>query len=973
MPPHPFTGRSRPVFRRVRSIHAFFLLLAFLASAIAGCNLRPEPAPSDFRYSTGFPHDRSRLTPDPAIRYGRLNNGVRYVLMHNETPKNRVSLHLVVQVGSYHEAKGEEGLAHFLEHMAFNGSRHFPPGRLVKYFQEIGMDFGGDANAHTGFYETVYDVDLPGGEASRLADGLLVLRDYAGELLLLPEEIGRERNVVLSEMRDRDSAGYRTFVRTFQFELPEARISRRMPIGLTESLNAVDRNLMARFYDAWYRPERMILILAGDTDIDAAETLIRERFGDLTARAAPRPVPEFGPVRHHGLRFFHHYEAESGQTEVSIQVVTGNEPEPDSLELETRELTQDLADTMLQHRLTRIISTGDAPLTEAHAGSGIFLRRVKYAAISGNCAPDQWAPALTILENELRRALEFGFARPELDRAKAEWKHRLEENLKTAATRESAGLTRLIRRHLSANRVLQSPRQEWEQYMPVLKRIRLADVNAAFRAAWSPDPDHRLIQVTGNADLAAGTGGGGPEALIHSVYERARKQPVSPPETAEAGDFPYLPAPAAFGVVVSRTEVPDTGILLVDFENGLRLNIKSTPYQKNQVMIRLNFGRGRAGLSRHDTAVAAVADGVINGSGTGARTVDELEAALAGHGISLYFSTKRGEWRFSGGSTTDELGLLLELLRTRLADPAFRPEALKLARDRFVRKASDAMRTVDGVMSAAGVRFLAGGDPRFGMPDAQAVARLTVADIQRVLGPDFASAGLELSVVGDVDPEEVIRLTAASLGALPSRDPRPRGMAPALFFPAGDRMDLSVDSRIDKGLVQLSWPTGDIRDIGRSRRLSLLGHVFSDRMREEIRENMGAAYSPAAFHQAGWIYDGNGALHARVTLNPEDADRVAAAIRSIAADLAAGHITEEEVNRARRPVLNGIKKMRGTNEYWMSIVLSGCARHPEQLDWSRTIEADYAAITAEELKFRAAHFLKPDTAAEIRILPNKAP
>ncbi|OQW97771.1 MAG: hypothetical protein BWK74_05845, partial [Desulfobacteraceae bacterium A6] len=180
---------------------------------------------------SSWPHEESDLKPDPSVIYGRLTNGFRYILMKNHEPKDRVNIRLNVQAGSMQEEDGEEGLAHYLEHILFCGSTHFDPGELVKYFQDMGMQFGPDANAHTGFYETVYDILLPDGEKESLDKGLLIVEDFAGGALLLDSEVERERKVVIAEKRSRDSSSYRTIVSTMKFKFPDATVSRRFPIG----------------------------------------------------------------------------------------------------------------------------------------------------------------------------------------------------------------------------------------------------------------------------------------------------------------------------------------------------------------------------------------------------------------------------------------------------------------------------------------------------------------------------------------------------------------------------------------------------------------------------------------------------------------------------------------------------------------------------------------------------------------------
>ena len=245
-----------------------------------------------------WPHEESDLKSDPMVVYGRFENGFRYALMENHEPKNRVNIRLVVQAGSMHEEDREEGLAHYLEHMLFNGSTHFKPGELVKYFQDLGMQFGHDANARTGFYETVYDIVLPDGKRESLDKGFLIAQDYAKGALLLDSEVEREKKVVLAKKRSRDSSSYRTYISEMKFKFPGAAISKRIPIGETAALEKMTSKKLKDFYDAWYRPENIILVVVGDFDQKTAVSLVRERFQKLSARAPPRPAPSFGDIKH---------------------------------------------------------------------------------------------------------------------------------------------------------------------------------------------------------------------------------------------------------------------------------------------------------------------------------------------------------------------------------------------------------------------------------------------------------------------------------------------------------------------------------------------------------------------------------------------------------------------------------------------------------------------------------------------------
>lgn len=204
--------------------------------------------------SRGWPHDGSDLRPDPAVHFGTLDNGLRYVILPNREPADRVGLYLNIQAGSLHESDSQRGYAHFLEHMLFNGTENYPPGTLVEYFQSIGMGFGSDTNAHTNFHETVYRLLLPDGSEKNLREGLLVMADYARGALLLESEVERERGIILAEKRSRDSAGYRLYEKRMRFSFAGTRVAERFPIGTEEALRKADAAGLRSFYDSWYRP-----------------------------------------------------------------------------------------------------------------------------------------------------------------------------------------------------------------------------------------------------------------------------------------------------------------------------------------------------------------------------------------------------------------------------------------------------------------------------------------------------------------------------------------------------------------------------------------------------------------------------------------------------------------------------------------------------------------------------------------------
>lgn len=937
---------------------------AITAPTASTISARPE----DRSYPiAAWPQEQSDLAPDPAISFGRLANGFRYLLMHNQRPQDRVSIHLLIRAGSLNETDQQQGLAHFLEHMLFNGSTHFPPGELVRYFQSIGMAFGNDANAHTGFDETVYDLVLPAGDKENLQKGLLVMRDYAMGALLLEEEVKRESGVILAEMRSRDSADYRTFKEKLNFELPDHLISRRLPIGTVDVIKETDRARLKTFYDGWYRPEQMVLIMVGDFSVAMAEGLVEEQFSGFTARAPLPDAPETGTVEHEGLKAFYHHEPGQAGTTVGIEVLRPYHPVPDSLSLRRRKMVQDLADQIVQNRLDSRLKSTSAPYTSAVVGSGVYLNRIRYAEVSADSGADHWRQTLAVLEQELRRARLFGFTDAELTRVKKEWRKRLDNAVKEAPTRNSTTLARQIIRDLAADRVIQSPEQKQRNLAPMIDSVDLEQVHQAFQENWPES--HRLVTVTGNADLTRKSSKT-PEERIQDAFLDAAEAVVHRPASEKVASFPYLPEPESAGTITSRQVVKDLGITRIAFDNGIRLNLKRTDFKTNEVLATLIFGHGQSAEPAALPGLSLLAESTVNESGLGAMDTDELERALAGGSTTVDFKIAEAHFGFSIESVSGEVELMFQLLRAHLIDPGFREDALVLVRERLRQDYQSYTRSVEGVMRTVGLRLLAGGDSRFGMPPFDRLQAIDLDAIRRWIAPQLASAPLEMSIVGDIDENEVIQLAGRYLGSLPNRSrdlQSPRDDLPVV--PVGNAYRLDVDTQIPKALVVAAWKTEDFWNIRRTRRLSVLADIFSERLRERIREKLGASYSPYAFNRASRAYPGYGVFQAYVNVAPDQTDSVLTEVDAIARDLAINGVATDALARAVDPILTSIKELRQSNGYWLNSVMTGSERHPQQLEWANSFASDYAAITAEEVSALAGTYLTEARSASIIIQP----
>ncbi|MFH1156513.1 MAG: insulinase family protein [Pseudomonadota bacterium] len=938
-------------------------LVLLVVSIIGACTSHPPVNPGVIGDS---PAVRDILPQDPALVTGRLANGFRYVFLVNKTPESRVSMHLDVQAGSMDETDQELGVAHFLEHMVFNGSTHFKPGELVEYFQSIGMQFGPDANAHTSFFETVYDVLLPHGDRKSMEKGMVVLDDYARGALLSQDEVNRERGVILAEKRDRDSVSYRTFARTLAFELPGSRIPQRLPIGDEKVIQAADSSLLRGFYGRCYRPDRLLLVLVGDFDPDIARELAEKQFSQMGSNNEKQAVPDNMLIAHQGTKPFYHYEPEAGKTDVTIETVIQKEVAENTRSALEEKVKRQLAEGMVQHRLDRILRSPGSSFSDAGIFSGQFLKDIQFATITAESSPERWAETLSLLEKTLRQALEYGFAESEFSRVKADFVNSLDTAVKEASTRKSTNLAREIITTINRGGVFQSPTQEQDLLKPFVMGLTLEDVLTAFREIWSAG--HRLVLVTGNEALA--DSGQTPESRIERVFAASQNQTVAAYAADDEAVFPYLPEPSGEGRIVSRETVPDLGVSVIDFENHVRLNVKQTDYKKGEFSVRITFGDGRKGEPASMPGLSSVGASVINESGLGKLDKSQLEQALAGKTVSLTFAVDEDQFVFSGDCDPDEVKTLFQLARTFFLDPGFRVDALDLARTRYGQMYQTLLRTPEGMLKLRGEKFLASGDTRFGLPDMSSVETVSLDNVKEWLLPYFNNSPIEVSVVGDVEPDRVVKAVGRYLGTLPDRALAKTDAQNRIpVFPEGKSLVLGMDTKIDKTFIDLGFPTDDFWDISRTRRLNILASILSERMRLVVREKLGAAYSPFAYNEPSRAYEGYGVLHMVVSVAPNEVDAVSGAMYAIVQDLVSKGVGQKELELALEPVLTHLKDVRRTNSYWLNSVLSGSWKHPESFDWSRKMQDDYASISRGEITRLALQYLKRDHSAIIVVKP----
>lgn len=926
----------------------------------------PAPAPAvELPTGYAFVHEVTDLPADPDIIYGQLENGLRYAVRANQTPANVASVRMVFNMGSLGEADDQRGLAHFIEHMAFNGSTEVPEGEMVPLLERYGLQFGPDTNAFTG-YETVgYQLDLPDAGAEAVDTALFLMRQTASELLLDPEAIDRERGVVLSEARVRNVPIRRWNNALWRFRLPDTLVPDRDAIGTTEVLETAQRERFVDYYEHFYTPERGMIVVVGDVDTQAVIAEIEARFADWQGIENARPDPDLGTVatdRPISAGYFHDPEL---YTIFTVDAVRPHQPVLDSAATRFENNLANIGDAILSRRFATLTSSGTSPLIQAAANRSTDFGIADRASLLAIARPERWEEGVATVEQELRRALEYGFTQAELDEQVANLHTALRDGAEQAGTRPSSSLSDQIWGNWRSDQVLTTPQSMLERFEATLPQVTPQAVSDAFSARWGGvEP---LLFLATSVELED------PESRLIDVWQASAQEAVEAPEDHGPLEFAYTDFGAP-GAIATREEIADLGLVRLQFENGVAVTFKPTDYEDGTVRVRLDFGRGEL-EPRAMPAVDIIAGSVFTASGLGEHSADELGRVLAGRNIGYSFNVGDDSFSFNTATTPGDLRVQMDLLTAFMTDPGWRQEGLDQFRALIPEIRRNSYSTPGGVMSAEVSRLIRSGDERYGLPDPEQVAGVDMAAIEAFLAPALDQAPIEVTVVGDVSEAALIEALAPTLGALPSRAATwpDYDEARNIVFPdaAAEPVILRHNGPADQARANVYWPTFDDSDPARTRAMGLLNAVFDLKLTERLREREGLTYSASNAASESDVYPDYGYLYVGADVRIETVDQTYAAINELAAEMASGAISEDEVLRARQPLLEQIENAMENNAAWMSWLSQSWA-HPERLDRIRSINADYEGITREDITALAETYLSPERSWRVTIIPRDA-
>jgi zinc protease len=953
---------------RVHALAASLLLALSplaLTTALAAQETAPAAAQTTAPASTPvWPFEASDLPVDPGYTFGRLDNGLRYIIRRNATPEGTALVRMRVHSGALEETDAERGLSHYLEHMAFNGSTGIPEGEMIKLLEREGLAFGADTNASTGYENITYMLNLPRNDEALLSTALMLMRETASELTISEDAVARERGVILAEKRDRAGFGLRNYEDNVAFLAPAARYGQRLPIGTAEVLESATADQIRALYRRTYTPANSVLVVVGDYPVEVVEAAIRARFADWAPAPAPAP-PIAGPIDVNAAGLTDIHLDPALPESVTISRLVPWRDEPDTLATRRAEALRSIGYGIVNRRLARLARGADAPFRGASYGTGDLFEDARITSLTVSSVDGEWKKGLTAAVREVHQALAHGFTRAELDEQLATIRTNLENAVKAADTRGHAVFVGAALALVSDERVPTTPEWALALFDELTPELTPDAVWRAMRDDAAPFAEP-LIRFVGR------TAPDGGETALRAAFAEGLALPIAAPVDNGPLAFGYSDFGPA-GTVISDVTENSLGLRQLRFANGVRLTLKKTDVRKDRVAFALAVDGGDL-MNTRESPLATYLAGSLAAGGLGKHSQDELASILAGRSVSFELTSSIDAFTASSTTTPRDLALQMQVLAATLTDPGYRPEGVERFRKNIDNFFDTLTSTPGRALAAASGAILSDSDPRFSLQPREAFFGLDYTQLRAAIGNRLERGAIELALVGDLDEDAAIAAVAATLGALGPREeafnPRADNRTRSFTTARGEHR-LTHTGEPDQALLQWVWPTTDDSDLAEDQRLELLARIVRLELTDRLREKLGQAYSPSAGSSTSNIYPGYGTFAVSASVAADTVDAARAAVAALVADLRAGPLDPDIIERARKPLLeeynNYLKDLGG----WLALA-ARAQSEPERLDRFRAAPDVIRAITPDDLHEAALRYLDLEGAVVFTVMPEAA-
>ena len=959
-------------------MNRFTLLVAVLVLGVAGCattERAPETtsdemtaaveanAPTEAALPASTTPLDTPLPIDPDVRIDTLDNGIVYYIRKNTEPRNRAELRLAINAGSVLEDDDQLGLAHFVEHMLFNGTRRFQEQELIDFLERTGMRFGPDINAYTSFDETVYMLEIPTDSAEIVQKAFDVLEDWAAYATLSDEEIDKERGVVVEEWRRGLGAGGRIRDQILPVVLYGSRYKDRLPIGDTLVLKNAPYETLRRFYRDWYRTDLMAVVAVGDFDVDAIETQIRDHFAALEPAENPRPRPTFEVPGHDETLYKIATDPEYPYTQVQVDFKQPAEPFQTVGDYRAR-IVSSLFNSMLNKRFAEIARDGaTSPFIWARVSKGGFVRPSIFYNLAAQVQEDSIFVGLEALLTEAARVRQHGFTATELERQKRATLRAYERAYNERENTNSGSYAReYVGSYLEAEPI-PGITYEYELMQALLPGIGLDEINERASELLAERNRNVIVTMPEKEGLTPPS-----EEALAAVLARVQQQQITP-YVDDVTDEPLIadvPAPVA---ITAEREITEVGVTEITLANGIRVVMKPTDFKEDEVRFTASSDGGTSLVSDDDYFVATFADLLVIKSGVGVFDQTALSKKLTGKVVSVSpFISETGEG-LNGRASPADLETLFQLIHLYVTAPRADSSALISFQNQQKAFLVNRQATPGSAFQDSLIAAFYGDNPRRQVPTVEQIDNLDLQKALTIYKDRFADTDdFTFIFVGNFDVETLKTLAQTYLGTLPAteREETWRDVEPDL--PEGTVVKVARKGQDPQGQVGIIFHGPIVYDREHRHRLRSLEAVLDIKLREELREERAGIYNASVQSSAGDTPDPSYTLSVFFGCDPERAEELTQAVFAEIEEVKGDENLDEYIEKVQEQQRRQRETSLEQNGFWLG-TLSFYYEHPDEdlLDVFRYGDL-IDSLTGEDVREAARQYLN-DRYVQVTLVP----
>ncbi|MCO6359351.1 M16 family metallopeptidase [Roseivirga pacifica] len=908
------------------------------------------------------------LPTDPSVKIGKLENGLTYYLKSNGLPENRIEFRLAVKAGSIQEDDDQQGLAHFTEHMLFNGTKNFEKNELINFLQKMGLEFGGDLNAYTSFDQTVYILPIPTENPKNVDDALTVLSDWASNATFDNEEIDKERGVVMEEWRLRLGAYERMRQQIWPVTLAGSRYAERLPIGKPEILENFEYDAAKRFYRDWYRPNLMGVIAVGDFDVDEMEAKIKAYFSGLKNPKNERERIYYGKPDFEGTRVAIATDDEATGNTINVNFITPGTVETENTKASFRKgLLRGLYSQMINQRLSELTKQENPPFQFSYSAYGSSYGKDKYEyTVYVSVSEGKFEEGLKAAMTENERVRRYGFTEGEFERAKAAYRNSYERQVKEADKAESWRLINRYVNHFLNEGTLLSEQQQLDLLDELLAGIQLTEINELIKG-WIRD-DNRTIEITAKSENEATIPT--ETELINIVDGVKNDNSIEPYAEEELAStlIADLPSPGK----ITKTEKDDvTDITHFTLSNGANVYVKPTDFKNDEVrMSAYSFG-GSSLYSDDEFWSVSNAGGIANETGLGEFSSTDLRKFLTGKTASVYASIGSYQESVSGFSSIKDLETFFQMVHLKFTSFRDDKAAFNSWLNRTKNMYANYMASPDLQYQIKLQELLYDNHPRVGFPTPENFDAIDYELSKKVYLERFADASdFQFVFVGNVDMATFKPLLEQYIASLPATYSKESYKDVGIDVVEG-KLDEEIYVGVDDKSQVYIMLSGDYDyNLGDNEKMNAIAEILSNKMIETLREEMGGVYGAGARASVSNYPNENFRFTISFPCKPENAEALANAAIAEMRKIKAGEFTDEDVEKVVTASVQNFDEQIKQNRYWESMI-SSYLRNGNDLSEILNGKKRAEAISKDELVKLANQYLTEQNMVKVVKLPEK--